>query len=391
MNIKLAAERLDGVENACMLFDDETLMPMFRLVVGQPGSSYTYVIAEKAGLPAKVIEAAREKTTNDKLTLDSLLQQLHQKQQELKRLALLFDEKQLQAEASKTKYDELYEKWKQRMEKKNASAEDDHKLMELGKKFKLWMKEWEGSAADKKAVMQKIKPATYLLEPGEYSDTLPPLNTVEVRSTMDMTHYAKMKRDFVVEFEGNEKAIAANAAVVTGKLQQMSSGFVYQTEKQALIQPGKFATTKTAIWFSTHKFDRLAELLEENQHANTIIAYMYQEELAEIKKRYPKVVTLDDANAIERWNRGEVGLLAVHPKSAGHGLNLQHGGSHIVFLSLPWSLELYEQTIGRLHRSGQIKTVWCYIMMTNKTVDEKILGALQDKRSISDVALEELK
>ena len=159
MNIKLAAERLDGVENACMLFDDETLMPMFRLVVGQPGSSYTYVIAEKAGLPAKVIEAARQKTTNDKLTLDSLLQQLHQKQQELKRLALLFDEKQLQAEASKTKYDELYEKWKQRMEKKNASAEDDHKLMELGKKFKLWMKEWEGSAADKKAVMQKITKA----------------------------------------------------------------------------------------------------------------------------------------------------------------------------------------------------------------------------------------
>jgi SNF2 family DNA or RNA helicase len=86
-----------------------------------------------------------------------------------------------------------------------------------------------------------------------------------------------------------------------------------------------------------------------------------------------------------------VELLAVHPKSAGHGLNLQHGGAHIVFLSLPWSLELYEQTIGRLHRSGQTKTVWCYIMMTDKTVDEKILGALKDKRAISDVALEELK
>jgi SNF2 family DNA or RNA helicase len=230
-----------------------------------------------------------------------------------------------------------------------------------------------------------------LLEPGEYSDTLPPLNVVEVRSVMNMTHYEKMKRDFVVEFGGDERAIAANAAVVTGKLQQMSSGFVYQTEKEALVQPGKFAVTKTAIWFSPHKFDRLDELLEENQHANTIVAYMYQEELAEIKRRYPKVVTLDDASAIERWNRGEVELLAVHPKSAGHGLNLQYGGAHIVFLSLPWSLELYEQTIGRLHRSGQTKTVWCYIMMTNKTVDEKILGALKDKRAISDVALEELK
>lgn len=251
--------------------------------------------------------------------------------------------------------------------------------------------EWMPKRGALQTVMQKIKPATYLLEPGEYSDTLPPLHVVEVRSAMNMTHYEKMKRDFVVEFGGDERAIAANAAVVTGKLQQMSSGFVYQTERQALIQPGKFAMKQTAIWFSTHKFDRLDELLQENQHANTIVAYMYQEELAEVKRRYPKVVTLDDGSAIERWNRGEVELLAVHPKSAGHGLNLQYGGAHIVFLSLPWSLELYEQTIGRLHRSGQTKPVWCYIMMTNKTVDEKILGALKDKRAISDIALEELK
>jgi SNF2 family DNA or RNA helicase len=251
--------------------------------------------------------------------------------------------------------------------------------------------EWMPKRGGLQAVMQKIKPATYLLEPGEYSDTLPPLNIVEISSTMDMTHYAKMKRDFVVEFGGDDRAIAANAAVVTGKLQQMASGFVYQTEKQTLVQPGKFATTKTAIWFSTHKFDRLEELLEENQHANTIIAYMYQEELAEIKRRYPKVVTLDEANAIERWNRGDVELLAVHPKSAGHGLNLQHGGCHMVFLSLPWSLELYEQTIGRLHRSGQLRAVWVYVFVAQKTIDEKILGALKDKRAISDVALEELK
>lgn len=251
--------------------------------------------------------------------------------------------------------------------------------------------EWMPKRGALQTVMQKIKPATYLLEPGEYTDTLPPLHVVEVRSAMNMTHYEKMKRDFVVEFGGDERAIAANAAVVTGKLQQMSSGFVYQTERQALVQPGKFAMKQTAIWFSTHKFDRLDELLQENQHANTIVAYMYQEELAEIKRRYPKVITLDDGSAIERWNRGEVELLAVHPKSAGHGLNLQYGGAHIVFLSLPWSLELYEQTIGRLHRSGQTKPVWCYIMMTNKTVDEKILGALKDKRAISDIALEELK
>jgi SNF2 family DNA or RNA helicase len=144
------------------------------------------------------------------------------------------------------------------------------------------------------------------------------------------------------------------------------------------------------VWFSSHKFDRLEELLDENQHANTIIVYQYQEELAELKRRF-SVVTLDDDRAIERWNDGKVRLLAVHPKSAGHGLNLQFGGCHMVFLSLPWSLELYEQTVGRLHRSGQAHAVWVYVMMTNKTVDEKIWGALHDKRAVSDIAMEALK
>ena len=149
--------------------------------------------------------------------------------------------------------------------------------------------------------------------------------------------------------------------------------------------------TQKAAWFSTHKFDRLDELLEENQHANTLIAYTYQEELAQLRQRYPKAQTLDDERAVERWNAGEIELLLVHPKSAGHGLNLQFGGCKIVFLSLPWSLELYEQTIGRLRRSGQRHDVWCYIMLTNKTIDEKIWAALHDKRALSDIAMEELK
>ena len=199
-----------------------------------------------------------------------------------------------------------------------------------------------------------------------------------------------MKRDFVVEFP-QAQAVAANAAVVTGKLQQMASGFVYDTTKQAAITPGKFTVSRQAVWYSSHKFDLLNDLLEENQHANTILVYQFEEELAEIKRRYPKVQTLDDVDAVERWNKGQVELLAVHPKSAGHGLNLQHGGHHMVFISLPWSLELYEQTIGRLHRSGQLRDVWVYALLAEKTVDEKIWGALQDKRTISDIAMESLK
>ena len=234
--------------------------------------------------------------------------------------------------------------------------------------------EWAPRVGSLEKVMAVIKPATFVLEAGDY--TLPSLNIVPVMCAMDLTHYNKMKKDFVVEFP-TAKAVALNAGVVTGKLQQMASGFVYDAN--------------SSIWFSSHKFDRLDELLAENQRANTIIAYTYQEELAELKRRYPKAQTLDDTKAIERWNAGKIEMLLVHPKSAGHGLNLQHGGCNMVFLSLPWSLELYEQTIGRLHRSGQKNAVWVYVMTTLKTVDERIYAALQDKRAISDIAMEELK
>ena len=232
--------------------------------------------------------------------------------------------------------------------------------------------DWAPRPGSLAQVMERIKPATYLLEPGDYKDKLPPLHAVELRCDMDMTDYNTMKKDFVLN-----DVVAVNAAVVTQKLQQMASGFLY--------------TDNGPVWLSNHKFDRLEDLLAENQRANTIVVYQYKEELAELKRKFPHAQTLDDVDAIERWNAGQVELLLVHPKSAGHGLNLQHGGHHIVFLSLPWSLELYEQTIGRLHRSGQKNAVWCYIMLTHKTVDEKIWGALHDKRTLSDIALEALK
>lgn len=251
--------------------------------------------------------------------------------------------------------------------------------------------EWAPRVGALANVMTRVKPATYVLDAGEYKDKLPPLHVIEVRCDLeDRKFYEKMKADFMVEFP-DAKAVAANGGVVTGKLQQMASGFVYDTRKTASDKPGKFIVTQTPVWFSPHKFDRLEELLNENQRANTIIVYTYQEELAELKRRYPNAQTLDDDSAIQRWNEGKIELLLVHPKSAGHGLNLQFGGCHMVFLSLPWSLELYEQTVGRLHRSGQAHSVWVYVMLTNKTIDEKIWAALHDKRAISDIAMEELK
>jgi SNF2 family DNA or RNA helicase len=238
---------------------------------------------------------------------------------------------------------------------------------------------WVPAAGALEQVMKRIRPSTFVLEPGDYSDKLPPCHVNEVRVPFaDPVPYATMKQDFVVRFN-SDQIVAKNAAAVTTKLQQLSSGFAYRDGGAS------------SIWFSPHKFDRLEELLAENQRANTIIAYTYQEELAELKRRFPHAQTMDDDNVIERWNAGEVELLLAHPKSAGHGLNLQHGGCHMVFLSLPWSLELYEQTVGRLHRGGQTKDVWVYVMLTEDTIDERIWAALHDKRAVSDIALEELK
>ena len=248
--------------------------------------------------------------------------------------------------------------------------------------------EWEPREGSLEAVMQRIKPATFLLEPGEYKDTLPPLHLVPVRCDLtDRVPYDKMKADLVVQFP-TAQVVAANAAAVTQKLAQMSSGFVYHTRKVALPEPGKFKVYKTPVWFSEHKFDALNDLLAENQQANTLLVYQFEEELAELKRRYPHLQTIDGMN---EWNQGKVRLMAVHPKSAGHGLNLQTGGCHLVWLSLPWSLDLFEQTVGRLHRSGQRHDVWCYVLMTHNSIDERIWQGLHDKRALSDIALEALK
>lgn len=224
------------------------------------------------------------------------------------------------------------------------------------------------------AVMQRIRPATFVLEPGEYRDKLPELHTVPVELTMTMDVYKEMKKQMVLTFD-NDEAIAANAAVLTSKLQQISSGFVYGAVTQ---------------WLSNHKLDALDDIFNENQRAPTLVWYQYQAELIALKARYPKIEELTNEHSIDRWNAGQIEMLAVHPKSAGHGINLQ-GQNLMVWMSLPWSLELYEQAVGRLHRGGQTRDVWNYVLLTKDTVDQTIWKALHDKRSVSEIALEALK
>jgi SNF2 family DNA or RNA helicase len=233
--------------------------------------------------------------------------------------------------------------------------------------------QWEPLPQALPKVMEAIRPATYVLEPGEYKDKLPPLHVVQMRCDLDdRAPYENMKREYV-----HEEITAPTAAAVTNKLQQLTSGFAYDN-------------VGAAQWYGRQKFTTLAEIIDENQRDNTIIVYNYKEELAELKRLF-NVATIDEPDAIERWNAGKIELLAIHPKSAGHGLNLQFGGNKIIFLSLPWSLELFEQTVGRLHRSGQTRDVWCYVIMCNNTIDQRIFDALHDKRTLAEIALEELK
>lgn len=232
--------------------------------------------------------------------------------------------------------------------------------------------QWEPLPQALPKVMEAIKPATYVLEPGEYKDKLPPLHVVEMRCDLDDREpYENMKKEYV-----HEEITAPTAAVVTQKLQQIASGFAYDSQG-------------VAQWFGRQKFESLRDIIDENQRDNTIIVYNYKEELAELQRQF-NVSTIDEPSAVERWNEGKIPLLAIHPKSAGHGLNLQFGGNKIIFLSLPWSLELFEQTVGRLHRSGQTRDVWCYVIMCNKTIDQRIFDALKDKKSLSELALAEL-
>jgi SNF2 family DNA or RNA helicase len=241
-------------------------------------------------------------------------------------------------------------------------------------------------------VMEKLKPITYLMDNETYTASLPSLRYVEQRVDLaDRQPYIKMKRDLALEFP-DAKVIAANSGVVTSKLQQLAGGFVYQSDKQPdPDRPGKWITTQTPHRVGTDKLDLLEDLLEENQHENTLVWYWYKEELDMLRERFPEAETLDAPKALERWNAGKIPLLLAHPMSAGHGINAQFGGSSMVFYSLPWSLELFEQAIGRLHRSGQTREVFVYLLLANKTIDEQIWAALRDKKDLSDIAIEALK
>ena len=172
--------------------------------------------------------------------------------------------------------------------------------------------------------------------------------------------------------------LADQAATLTGKLLQMANGAVYDDGGQV---------------FHIHdaKLDALEEIVEACHGAPLLVFYSYKHDLDRIRARFPQAQQIDGSDSIAAWNAGEIPMLLCHPASAGHGLNLQHGGHIIVWFGLPWSLELYQQANDRLHRMGQEHPVIVHHIICKDTMDERVLAALQQKDMTQKALLDALK
>lgn len=185
-------------------------------------------------------------------------------------------------------------------------------------------------------------------------------------SESEYGRYQELKRKKVLQL-GDEKVTAKNAASLCGKLSQLANGAIYDEEGKILE-------------VHERKLDALEDLIEEANGKPTLVAYWFKHDYERIKKRIPGVREIKTSEDIKDWNDKKISVGLIHPASAGHGLNLQQGGSYMIWFGLTWSLELYEQTNARLWRQGQkSQTVVIKHIIAKGTVDEMIYEALINK------------
>ena len=190
--------------------------------------------------------------------------------------------------------------------------------------------------------------------------------------------YKELEKEFLLILEGGDIE-ALSAATLGNKLLQMCNGAVYDSE---------------GVAHTIHdlKIKALKEIIEDNPNESFLVAYNYRSDHVRLSKAFPQGVSLGrEGVEIEEWNKGKIKLMFAHPASAGHGLNLQKGGSSIVWFGLNWSLELYEQFNARLHRQGQDKPVKVTHLIAKDGIDEKVMKALRGKAKTQRDLLEYLK
>ena len=201
-------------------------------------------------------------------------------------------------------------------------------------------------------------------------------------SEAERDRYEDLKQEFILQLPDGE-VTAANAASLTGKLSQLANGAIY-------------ADTGEIIEFHDRKLDALEDIIEAANGNPVLVAYWFKHDYDRISERLKKChipfSKLDTSDSIRRWNNGEIPVALIHPASAGHGLNLQSGGSTLVWFGLTWSLELYQQTVARLWRQGQTsKTVVVQHIITKGTIDERIMKALRSKERTQSALIDAVK
>ena len=189
--------------------------------------------------------------------------------------------------------------------------------------------------------------------------------------------YDNLCDDMVVSLGDNE-IDAVNAASLSNKLLQMANGAVYGDEH-------------CVHQIHDEKLNALEDLIESANGKPVLVAYWFKHDLARIKAKFPFVREIKTDADIRAWNRGEIEVGVIHPASAGHGLNLQTGGSTLIWFGLTWSLELYQQTNARLYRQGQKSTVVIHHIVTKGTIDERVLKALEKKEKTQNSLIDAVK
>lgn len=201
-------------------------------------------------------------------------------------------------------------------------------------------------------------------------------------SEEERQHYEELKEELVLELPDGD-VTASNAGSLSNKLSQMANGAIYSDDRDILP-------------IHDRKLDALEDIIEAANGKPVLVAYWFKHDLARIQERLNKLhipfATMDKADDISRWQRGELPVGLIHPASAGHGLNLQSGGSTLIWFGLTWSLELYQQTNARLWRQGQqSETVVIQHIITAGTIDRKIMSALQKKEETQNALIDAVK
>lgn len=202
-------------------------------------------------------------------------------------------------------------------------------------------------------------------------------NMVEVgMSEKEQSLYEKLEKEMLLPFADGD-IDAANAAALSNKLLQMANGAVYDEFKAVRNIHNK-------------KLEALEDLIESANGKPVFIFYAYKHDKDRIEERF-KVTEIQSSDDITKWNKGEIPIAVAHPASTGHGLNLQAGGSTVIWFGLTWSLELYQQANARLWRQGQKETVIIHHIITKGTVDEDVLESLQKKQTGQEALIDAVR